>query len=101
MLVEQGFLVDMYRNIQTFTFKMLQECSSLHCVKSVKIRSYSGPYFPVFKYREMRSRTLYLGTFYAVWESRNGALQMFFLAPNKNMFAQKFIKLFERNCIVK
>ena len=24
------------------------KCSALHCVKSVHIRSYSGPYFPTF-----------------------------------------------------
>ena len=39
--------------IQTFAFKVLQECSS--------------------------------------WASRNGAVQMFFLTPNRNMFAGKFV----------
>ena len=43
-----------YRNIQTFVFKVLQECSS--------------------------------------WTSKNGAVQMFFMAPNRNMFAGKFVK---------
>ena len=26
------------------------------------------------------------------WVSRNGAVQMFFLTPNRNMFAEKFVK---------
>ena len=48
------FLTDIYRNIQTFAFKVLQECSS--------------------------------------WASRNDAAQMFFLTPNRNKFAGKFVK---------
>ena len=57
------FLLDMYRNIQTFAFKMLPECSS--------------------------------------WASMNGAVQRSFLTPNRNMFAGKFVRVFEKNCIVK
>ena len=54
-----------------------------HCVKSVQIRSFSGPYFPVFglnaeiysvnlripsKCGKIRTRkTLYFGSFYAVY----------------------------------
>ena len=44
-LWNKHFLTEIYRNIQTFAFKLLQECSS--------------------------------------WASRNGAVQMFFLTPNK------------------
>ena len=43
----------MYRNIQTFSFKVLQESSS--------------------------------------WASGNGAVQMIFLTPNRNIFAGKFV----------
>ena len=53
-LWNKNFLTDIYRNIQTFAFKVLQECSS--------------------------------------WASRNGAVQLFFLTPNRNMFAGKFVK---------
>ena len=56
-----------------------------HCVKSVQIRSFSGPYFPAFgmnteKYSEILSqnagkygqeKTTYLGTFHAVSYSIN------------------------------
>ena len=48
------FLTEIYRNIQTFAFKVLQECSS--------------------------------------WASRNGAMQIFFLTPNRNIFAGNFVK---------
>ena len=47
-------LMEIYRIIQTFAFKMLQECSS--------------------------------------WASRNGVVQMFFLTPNRSVFAGKFLK---------
>ena len=50
---ETNFFKETFRNIQTFAFKVLQECSS--------------------------------------WVSRNGAVQMFFLTPNRNMFAGKFV----------
>ena len=55
------FFKEIYRNIQTFVFKVLEEYSS--------------------------------------WVSRNGPLQIFFLTPNRNMFARKFIK-WERFFIV-
>ena len=32
---------------------------SCHCVKSVRIRSFSGPYFPVFGPEQLRIRTLF------------------------------------------
>ena len=57
LLWNKNFPTEIYRNIQTFAFKVLQECSS--------------------------------------WASRNGTapfLQMFFLTPNRNMFAGKFVK---------
>ena len=54
LLWNKNFLTEIYRNIQTFAFKVLQECSS--------------------------------------WVSRNGAVQMFFLTPNRNMFPEKFVK---------
>ena len=60
-LWNKDFLKEIYRNIQTFAFKVLEECSS--------------------------------------WVSRNGPLQIFFLTPNRNMFARKFIK-WERFFIV-
>ena len=53
-LWNKHFLTEIYRNIQTFAFKLLQECSS--------------------------------------WASRNGAVQMFFLTPNRNMFPETFVK---------
>ena len=53
-LWNKKFLMGIYRNIQTFVFKVRQECSS--------------------------------------WASKNGAVQMFFMAPNRNMFAGKFVK---------
>ena len=82
-------LAEMYRNIQTFAFKELEECSS--------------------------------------WASRNGAVQMHFLTPNRNIFPGKFlsqkgfwlycgsilistssellfvkwVRVFEQNCIAK
>ena len=46
------FLADIYRNIQAFALKVLQECSS--------------------------------------WASRNVPVQMFFLTPNRNIFAGEF-----------
>ena len=52
-LWNKHFLREIYRNIQTFAFKVLQESSS--------------------------------------WASGNGAVQMFFLTPNRNMFAGKFV----------
>ena len=55
-LWSKNFLIDIYRNIQIFAFKVLQGCSS--------------------------------------WASRNGAVQMFFLKPNRNMFAGKVKKVF-------
>ena len=53
-LWNKHFLTEIYRNIQTFAFKVLQECSS--------------------------------------WGSRNGTVQMFFLTPNRNTSAGKFLK---------
>ena len=41
-----------------------------HCVKSVQIRSFSGPYFPVFSSNTGKygpEKTLYLDTFHAVY----------------------------------
>ena len=46
------FLAEIYRNIQAFALKVLQECSS--------------------------------------WASRNVPVQMFFLTPNRNIFAGEF-----------
>ena len=48
-LWNKNFLTEINRNIRTFTFKVLQGCTS--------------------------------------WASRNGAVQMFFLTTNRNMFA--------------
>ena len=53
-LWNKHFFTEIYRNMQTFAFKVFQECSS--------------------------------------WPSRNGAMQMFFLIPNRNMFTTKFVK---------
>ena len=53
-LWNKHFYREIYRNIQTFAFKVLQECSS--------------------------------------WASRKGAVQIFFLTPNRNMSAGKFAK---------
>ena len=53
-LWNKHFLTEICRNIQTFAFKVLQECS--------------------------------------FWVSRNGAVQMFFLTLNRNLFARKFLK---------
>ena len=53
-LRNKHFLTEMYRKIQTFAFKVLQEFSS--------------------------------------WALRNGAVQMFFLTPNRKMLAGKFVK---------
>ena len=52
-LWNKNFLREVYRNIQTFAFKVLQESSS--------------------------------------WASGNGAVQMIFLTPNRNIFAGKFV----------
>ena len=52
-LWNKSFLREIYRNIQTFAFKVLQESSS--------------------------------------WASGNGAVQMIFLTPNRNIFAGKFV----------
>ena len=52
-LWNKNFLREIYRNIQTFVFKVLQESSS--------------------------------------WASGNGAVQMIFLTPNRNIFAGKFV----------
>ena len=52
-LWNKHFLTEIYRNIQTFAFKLLQECSS--------------------------------------WASRNGAVQMFFLTPNRSISAGKMV----------
>ena len=37
---------------------------------------------------------------YSSWAFRNGAMQMFFLTPNRNMFAVKFVSFSEWKCIV-
>ena len=53
----------------------VREVKFLHCVKSVRIRSYSGPYFPAFGLNtgKMRTRiTLNTDTFYAVFVIENG-----------------------------
>ena len=52
--MEQKFSYGGMQKLQTFAFKVLQECSS--------------------------------------WASRNDSKQMFFQIPNRNMFAQKFLK---------
>ena len=52
-LCSKHFLREIYRNIQTFAFKVLQESSS--------------------------------------WASGNGAVQMFFLTPNRSIFPGKFV----------
>ena len=52
-LCKRHFPREIYRNIQTFAFKVLQESSS--------------------------------------WASGNGAVQMIFLTPNRNIFAGKFV----------
>ena len=51
--LKQNFLREIYRNIQTFAFKVLQESSS--------------------------------------WASGNGAVQMIFVIPNRNIFVGKFV----------
>ena len=53
-LCNRNALKKICRNLQTFAFKVLQECS--------------------------------------FWASGNGTVQMFFLTPNRNMFAWKFPK---------
>ena len=53
-LWNKNFHTEIDRNIQTFAFKVLQECSS--------------------------------------WSSRNVAVQMFFLTPNRNIFAGKCLE---------
>ena len=47
-------MTEIYRKIQTFTFKVFQECGS--------------------------------------WASRNDAVQILFLTPNRNIFAGRFVK---------
>ena len=54
-LWNKNFLREVYRNIQTFAFKVLQESSS--------------------------------------WASGNGAVQMFFLTPNRSIFFWKILKM--------
>ena len=44
--VEQKYLIEMKKK----NYK--------HCVKSVQIRVFSGPYFPVFEYRKIRIRKI-------------------------------------------
>ena len=53
-LWNKSFLTERCRNIQTFAFKVLQECSSL--------------------------------------TSANGTVQIFFVTPNRKIFAGKFVK---------
>ena len=53
-LWNKNSLTEIYRNIQTFAFNVLQECSS--------------------------------------WAYRNGAVQMIFLTPNKNIFPGKLVE---------
>ena len=53
-LWNKNLFTEIHRNIQTFAFKVLQECGS--------------------------------------WASRNRAVQMFFLTPNRNMFAGIYVK---------
>ena len=55
LLWNKKFPTEIKRNMQTFTFQLLWECSS--------------------------------------WASRNGAEQMFFLTPTRNIFARKFCKV--------
>ena len=52
-LWNKNIFMEIYRNIQTFAFQLLRECSS--------------------------------------WVSKNGAVQMFFLKPTRNMFDGKFV----------
>ena len=42
-----GFL-ELWREICLTLFASEQMCRNTHCVKSVRIRIFSGPYFPVF-----------------------------------------------------
>ena len=63
-LWNKNFLKEIYRNIQTFAFNMLQECSS--------------------------------------WASRCGAVQIFFLRPNRNMFtakSERFLAMLQEHII--
>ena len=53
-LWNKNFITEIYRNIQVFTFKIVQECG--------------------------------------FWASKNGAVQVLFLIPNRDMFAGKFVK---------
>ena len=54
-LCYKNFLTEIYRNMQTFAFQVLRECTS--------------------------------------WASRNGAVQIFFLAPMRNMFVFNVYKV--------
>ena len=65
---------DIYLPLTYCIFCLLGPLHITHCVKSVQIRRFSGPYFPVFspntgKYRP--EKTTYLDTFHAV--TCNGA----------------------------
>ena len=66
------FEIDIYINIYIYIYVVLSNDSSValsHCMKSVQIRSFFGPYFSVFglntrKYEPEKSP--YLDTFHAV-----------------------------------
>ena len=43
-------------------------------------------------YRNIQAFAFKVFAEFSFWVSRNGAVQMFFLKPNKNMFPEKFVK---------
>ena len=68
----------------------------LHCVKSVQIRSFSGPYFPVFspnKGKYGSEKTLYLDTFHAVLFRLKGTWFYHALASKLQCHSFKLLKL--------
>ena len=54
--------------------KLRENLTQFHCMKSIRIRSYSGPHFPVFGLNTGKygpEKTPYLRTFHAVWFLKN------------------------------
>ena len=66
---------------QVFLFSSLNKKHN-HCVKSVQMRSFSGPYFPVFSANTEKygpEKTPYLDTFHAVNQSASKYTQNMYL----------------------
>ena len=59
--------------------------SFLHCIKSVSIRSYSGPYFPTFWPEQLRIRTLFTKCSFVAFQNQPFTGVLYNRSSEKNL----------------